>query len=339
MNTQSARRSSAFLTVDLERDGKQFGYINIPQSPNNDAWGVQQVPIAVIKNGSGPTLILTGGNHGDEYEGPVTISELARDLDPARISGRLILIPTLNNSAAQAGQRVSPLDGLNLNRTFPGDPYGSITEQISFYLNDHLFPIADAYADLHSGGSSLHLLPSAIVEPALKTEHMERNIALAKAFAAPYTVVIDNLGDPRTAGAAAVRAGLTTVGTEMAGGGIVRSDALSICKRGVQNIMSHLGIVPENHQASTVAEEKILKLPGAKGFVFAPMEGVFEPFHELGQKVSVGQEAGLVHSLVNPFEPPRVMCYETDGILYGLRMIGKVVKGNCCAVIAVEFEG
>ena len=142
---------------------------------------------------------------------------------------------------------------------------------------------------------------------------MERNIALARAFAAPYTVVIDNLGDPRTAGAAAVRARLTTVGNEMAGGGIVRSDAPFICKRGVQNIISHLGIVPENHQASTVAEEKILKLPGAKGFVFAPMEGVFEPFHELGQKVSVGQEVGLVHSLVNPFEPPRVMCYETDG--------------------------
>ena len=110
----------------------------------------------------------------------------------------------MNNYATQAGQRVSPLDGLNLNRTFPGDPYGSITEQSSFYLNDHLFPVADAYADLHSGGSLLHLLPSAIVEPAIEQEHMERNIATAKAFAAPSTVVIDNLGDPRTAGAAAV---------------------------------------------------------------------------------------------------------------------------------------
>ena len=210
---------------------------------------------------------------------------------------------------------MSPLDGLILNRTFPGDPYGSITEQISIYLNDHLFPVADTYADLHSGGSSLHLLPSAIVEPALEKEHMERNIGLAKAFAAPYTVVIDNLGDPRTAGAAAVRAGLTTVGTEMAGGGIVRSDALSICKRGVQNIMSHLGITLGDHQVSTVVEQKILKLLGAESFVFAPIEGVFEPFHKLGQQVSAGQEAGLVHSLVNPFEPPRVMCYETDGIL------------------------
>ena len=86
-------------------------------------------------------------------------------------------------------------------------------------------------------------------------------------------------------------------------------------------------------------EEKILTLPRAKGFVFAPMEGVFELFHELGQQVAAGQEAGLVHSMVKPFEPPKVMCYETDGILFGLRMIGKLVRGNCCAVIAVEFEG
>ena len=57
-------------------------------------------------------------------------------------------MPILNNSATQAGQRVFPLDGLNLNRTFSGDPYGPITEQISFYLNDHLFPVGDAYADL-----------------------------------------------------------------------------------------------------------------------------------------------------------------------------------------------
>ena len=133
-------------------------------------------------------------------------------------------------------------------------------------------------ADPHSGGSSLHLLPSAIVEPAIEQEHMERNIAMAKAFAAPYTVVIDNLGDPRTAGAAAVRVGLTTVGTEMAGGGIVRSDALSICKRGVQNIMSHLGIIPVDHQESTGVEEKILKLPAPRALSLRQRKVCLNPF-------------------------------------------------------------
>ena len=162
--------SLVFLTVDLERDGKQFGHINIPQSPNNDVWGVQQVPIAVIKNGSGPTLILTGGNHGDDYEGPFFISELVRDLDSTRVSGRLILMPILNNSATQAGQRVFPLDGLNLNRTFSGDPYGSITEQIYFYLNDHLFPVGDAYAD-----PTLEAVPRTFYQVRLLNQHLRKN--------------------------------------------------------------------------------------------------------------------------------------------------------------------
>ncbi len=50
-------------------------------------WGVTQVPIAVIANGKGPTVVIEGGNHGDEYEGPIAIGELARDLDPGLIQG------------------------------------------------------------------------------------------------------------------------------------------------------------------------------------------------------------------------------------------------------------
>ena len=103
-------------------------------------------------------------------------------------------------------------------------------------------------------------------------------------------------------------------------------------------MMSHLEILLGEKQSSTVTKEKLPKLPGTEGFVFALMEDVFEPFHELGEKVFAGWKAGLVHSLVNPFEMPRVVHYEVAGILYGVWMIGKVVKGNCCAVIAIEFE-
>ncbi len=100
-----------------------------------------RIPLAVIANGTGPTVILEGGNHGDEYEGPIVIGELIRDLDPKSIQGRLICIPAINLPAVGAGQRVSPYDGLNLNRTFPGDPLGSITQQISSYGERH--PVSD----------------------------------------------------------------------------------------------------------------------------------------------------------------------------------------------------
>ena len=239
------RQSSAFATVDFDRAGKQVGFIMIPHSPHEDAWGVTRIPVAVIQNGVGPTVIVEGGNHGDEYEGPIVISELVRELDPASIQGRLILLPAINVHAAMAGRRTSPVDGLNFNRTFPGDPRGSITEQISAFVADEIFPRADAFLDLHSGGSSLDLITSAVIEPTDDAELHRKNVAAALAFDAPATVVIGNLGDPRTSTAAACRAGLVTVGTEMGGGGTVSPEALAICRQGVRNVLAHLGVLPQ----------------------------------------------------------------------------------------------
>ena len=108
---RTPRPSTAFTNVDFEKSGKQSGFVMIPHSPHDDAWGVTRIPIGVIKNGTGPTVIMEGGNHGDEYEGPITIAELIRDLDPGRIQGRLILMPSNNVHAAMAGQRTSPIDG------------------------------------------------------------------------------------------------------------------------------------------------------------------------------------------------------------------------------------
>src|SRR5215813_10891137 len=68
MDRTTAVRSTAFTTVDLDKPGKQVGFVMIPHSPNDDAWGVTRVPIAIISNGKGPTVIVEGGNHGDEYE-------------------------------------------------------------------------------------------------------------------------------------------------------------------------------------------------------------------------------------------------------------------------------
>ena len=128
---EQKRPSSAFTAIDFGRHGKQAGHIMFPHSPHDDAWGVTRVPIVVIANGNGPTIVIEGGNHGDEYEGPIVIGELTRDLDPAELQGRLIMMPANNVHAVAASTRTSPVDGLNFNRTFPGDPYGTITQQIS----------------------------------------------------------------------------------------------------------------------------------------------------------------------------------------------------------------
>lgn len=324
--------------IDFEKEGKQIGFLNLPSSVHDDAWGVLRVPLTVIRNGQGPTIILQGGNHGDEYEGPIVLGEIIRDLDPGRISGRLILVPAINLPAVMAGQRVSPLDGLNFNRTFPGDALGSPTTQLSAYVNDVLFPMADAFLDLHSGGSSLNIVPSAAIEP-VEDQKLRRRIHDAvAAFDAPMTVVISNRGDPRTSTASAVRAGLVAVGTEMAGGGTVSPDAVEICRRGVRNLLHHFGVLENENAQSVSSSSRILHELGAKAHVLATDEGVFEPYHKLGAEVRVGDGAGRIHFLGDPGRPPAELRYETNGVVYGLRHPGRVRPGYCCAVVATPRD-
>ena len=339
MTTTTPRPTTAFTTVDFDKPGKQVGFIMIPHSPHDDAWGVTRVPVGVIANGKGPTVILEGGNHGDEYEGPITISELIRDLDPGEVQGRLILMPANNVHACVAGQRTSPVDGLNFNRTFPGDPRGTITQQISAYISDYIFPIGDAFLDLHSGGSSLDIIPSAIIEPTDDPELHRKNIAAALAFDAPMTVVIANMGDSRTATATACRSGLITTGTEMAGGGTASLPALAVCRRGVRNVLAHLGVIAPEKAEPRRGDGKVLELPGSAAYVFATMDGVFEAFHENGREVRAGEPAGRIHCTWDPGRPPETLTYQADGILYGRRQPGRVKPGNCCLVVAAPYAG
>lgn len=156
---------SLSCSVDFDKRGKQIGSFDIPLSAHDGAWGVVRVPITVISNGNGPTVKLEGGNHGDEYEGPIVLGEMIRDLNAEDVNGRLIIIPVINTPAVGADCRVSSIDGVNMNRSFPGDFQGTTTQQISAFVNRVLFPLADVFFDLHSGGSSLDIIPSSVIEP------------------------------------------------------------------------------------------------------------------------------------------------------------------------------
>lgn len=329
-----ARQSTAYTEIDFDKPGKQVGFVAIPHSPHDDAWGQTRIPLAVIGNGSGPTVILEGGNHGDEYEGPIVLGEIIRDLPAEKVNGRLIVLPAVNAPAARQGRRTSPVDGLNFNRSFPGDPAGTLTQQISAYVHDIIMPLGDAFIDLHSGGSSLEIIPSAIIEPAADPALQERITAAVQAFDAPMTVVIDNLGDPRTSTSAAVRAGLVTVGTEMGGGGTVSPEAVRICRRGVFNVLAHFGVIKPPEAVPARTDRAIHEIPGPKGYVFATEDGVFEGYHALGTKVRAGQEAGRIHFLTAPGRSPSTLAYPSDGILFGRRQPGRVETGNCCLVVA-----
>ena len=152
--TKATGNSRVTLNFDLATQGRQVGDIMLRWSDNAIPLGYFPVPVISIKNGGGPTALVLGGTHGDEFEGPASIMRLADSLTEQDITGQLILIPGLNAPAFQASSRVSPLDGANLNRAFPGDPDGGPTAMLAHFIETKIMPQCDAVFDLHSGGKA-----------------------------------------------------------------------------------------------------------------------------------------------------------------------------------------
>ena len=194
--------------VDFAKDGRQHGFLRLFHSVHSSAYGFIPIPIVVLKNGDGPTALFLSGNHGDEYEGQVALCNLAKSLDPARIHGRVILLPAANFPAAMAGRRTSPIDEGNLNRLFPGDPDGTVTQQIAYYIEHELMPLADLVCDLHSGGSSLMYVPSVLLRGYSHDADMSAGLAALRAFSSPLGYVAEtNSGADRTIAGAAIAPG------------------------------------------------------------------------------------------------------------------------------------
>src|SRR5688572_15911561 len=91
--------------IDLDAPGKQTGYVEFRKAGEDVGGHATASPLTCIANRSGPTIVLTAGVHGDEYEGQVALSGLAQQLQPTAISGRVIIAPAINVAACVAGQR------------------------------------------------------------------------------------------------------------------------------------------------------------------------------------------------------------------------------------------
>src|SRR4051794_23057330 len=128
--------------IDFEKPGKHHYQVAFHL---DSSWGYSLVPLTVVNGlkkstAQTPGVAVFGGTHGNEWEGQVTVKRLAHDLDPAEMSGRVILVPQLSESACVNNTRISPLDGVNMNRAFPGNPHGSISYRIANFVKTRIFP-------------------------------------------------------------------------------------------------------------------------------------------------------------------------------------------------------
>jgi hypothetical protein len=329
-----------FTDVDFEKNGKQVGWLYLPHSVTRSAYGNIAIPIAVIKNGSGPGVLFTAGNHGDEYEGQIALCKLVRTLEPGMIRGRVIVATAINLPAATAGTRVSPIDNVNFNRAFPGDPNGTPTSAIAHYVDSVLFPMVGHFVDLHSGGSSLDYTPFVSMrvsgDPALDARAMR---ALT-AFGAPVSMVWAHTLDAGFAQTAALRRGLVSLGGEFGGGGSVSMEGVRIVERGIRNVLGHVGCLELDRTAEDASPStRIVEVRGRDYFVLAPDAGLFEPFVELGDIVQAGEPCGQVHFVDDPGRAPVPAYFHASGTVFSKRHFGRVERGDCVAHLATDWKG
>jgi uncharacterized protein len=324
-------RSRVRTDVDLEAAGRQVGRLYVPHSSQESAYGAVTSPFACIAGAQGPTVLLTAGNHGDEYEGQIALLKLLHRMDPADVHGRILVLPSLNLPAALAGRRSSPVDGGNLNRSFPGDPSGGVTSALAHFIDTELLPRSQFALDLHSGGSSLEYLPCGMARASDDAGTRRRILEALQAFGAPYSFVFETAPDERTLTAAGLRQGVLHIGAEIGGGGTTRPATLAVAEQGVHNFLVFAGVLRADPQSP--ASSRVLAVHGAD-YLRAPVRGFFEPVFELGDEVDARQLAGRIHFPEEPSRTPAEVHFATTGTVVCRRVPTRCLPGDCLAHLA-----
>jgi predicted deacylase len=235
----------------------------------------------------GPTLLVTAGVHAAEYASIAAALDLGRTLDPQVLAGRVVVIPVLN--VAGFGVRsiyISPLDGKNLTRVFPGDERGTASEQVADWVFRNAMTGCDYYIDLHGGDLIEALVPFTIMFRSGNERIDAESFEIAKAFGIRYLVRSET---PGSAYAAATKAGIPSILAEAGGQGIWPPADVARLRSGVDRVMRHLRMVPgpEPETASYTLLDRFLWLRSEH-------DGFWYPSIAVGDAVKEGQELGRV---------------------------------------------
>ncbi|MGL4323971.1 MAG: succinylglutamate desuccinylase/aspartoacylase family protein [Beijerinckiaceae bacterium] len=327
--------------VDFDRDGRQAVYLRAPLSRNTSGWGAVEIPLVVLKNGRGPTVLFTGGVHGDEYEGPIAISKLIRSLDPQQIQGRVIMMPAVNMPAVLADTRLSPVDGRDINRCFPGNARGTFSEMLAHFMDSVILPHVDISVDLHTAGHSMESALSTNMHYVEDAAIRERTMAIAAAFGAPFNAVFWGVDEGATFTSCVERRGKISIGTELGGWGRVNVEGVRIAERGLLNVLKAAGVMeglPETRQRDGSPHTRHMMVKDSRNFLFARHAATYEPAHIAGDVVRAGDRAGLLHFVEDFDRDPVAVHYETSGVLWMAPGPGRVQRGDCIGVVMQDYD-
>jgi len=327
--------------IDFAKPGKHHYRVAFPL---DGTWGFSLVPLTVINGLRGPNqngVICFGGTHGNEYEGQVGVKRLCTDLDPAEMTGRLILMPRLSESACQANSRTSPLDQVNMNRAFPGDPRGTLSLRIAHFVKTRIFPHGRVVIDIHSGGmegafphcTSFHPIP----DPAQQAE----TARAAQLFDTGYVMIYSSAMAHGLLTDEAEAEGKVTIGSEFGAGGGTDRLGVRHAYEGTRNVLRHYGLLDGNIQKIRPAGSpapRLISAPHLDAYVPTPRDGVWEPAVEPGQAVIEGELIGRLHDFADHASPALDILAPRAGVIMMMHLSARPVKGQTLFVVAEPLE-
>ena len=283
--------------------------------------GAQQVDLPVwVASGRqpGPTALLSAGIHGDEVHAIALLHRFVQELDLKQLTGRLLIVPVANVSGFHADSRTVPEDGRDLNRCFPGDPKGTLSERIAYYIFTELAAVADWGVDLHDSGRGSVLLPHARV-------HDPKLLELGAAFGTE--LIMKTTLPPGYHGILSIEARKRYrrpfFHVEVGGGTVLWEHLIEKGLTGLRNLLVFEGMLP----GKLDLPQHQFFLPGRDNLAIpAPIEGLVFQHVALGQAVVKGQ---LLATIENPLSAEHAMIRaRTNGIVHDLNVRAKVNAGE-----------
>lgn len=275
------------------------------------------IPIVIIKGKQkGPIISILSGVHGYEYPPIIAAQELIQEIDPNSLTGTLLILPMVSpNSFYSRTPFLNPQDQINLNRTFPGDIQGSITEKIAYFITNSIIASSNVFIDIHGGDANEDLLPfvcyynnSSKPEQTQMARLLSETSGFQYVVSYPYTL---NDNEPALyAFKQAVQDGKVGVSIECGKLGQFGSNEVKQIKHGVYNMLSKL------KSYKKISEEKVDFIHLDKQFyIKSNHKGIFESSSISGDFVRKGD---LIGKVKNEFgdELAKVYAKESGIILY-----------------------
>ncbi|MFG2129217.1 succinylglutamate desuccinylase/aspartoacylase family protein [Streptomyces sp. NPDC048751] len=291
-----------------------------------------EIPLTLV-NGTrpGPRVVITAGVHGGEFTPIDAAARLANLLEPDEVRGQVVICPVANPPAVYQGRlNVSPVDGVNINRVFPGDPDGSPTERLAAWLFAHLVDGADVYIDLHCGGIDQVLRDFVGYRLTGDPDLDKATAELAGSFGIE-DVILGLKADGGNSHAAAARRGISAVLVEV--GELGQRDGATARRRvdGLYRALRHLGVLDPDDSAPAPVREWVW----AAG-VTAEALGLWYPEFSAGDEVVEGAVLGRI---VDPADSQehQVLSPAAGRVFYGMHGL-TVAHGDELAAIATPWD-